>query len=317
MNRLDPRLETKTKSRVLDQAHLSAWSADGFAMAQRLARAPLSVTGGIASTRLTLGLALQAPADTQIFVPLHVQDDVAVLALSDKELDGLAGLLERNTAPGAGRTLSLDTVEALLAGLLTPLASDGIGRAWLAGDGDGVDAASSSPAVAALQFEACDMPLLGTDAALSKVYNQVSAKMDRLVAAPLSYLKPTHQARAAVEVETLVGMVALSAEERAVLEPGGAVLLDAHWPIGRNSVGRRFVASGDGWRVDDCLDGDMLMVRSGTLVRSLDDRALQAPVPRTGLLELVEGQKIIATGHLATLPSDDDVQPIFVLDQTG
>lgn len=314
MNRLDPRLETKTQSRVLDQAHLSAWSADGFAMAQRLARAPLNVTGGITSTRLTLGLALQAPADAQIFVPLHVQSDSAVLALSDQALDGLAGLLERNTAPGAGRTLSLDTVEALLAGLLAPLALDSIGRASLAEQNDGLCA---SPAITSLQFEACDMPLLGTDAALSKVYDQVSAKMDRLVAAPLSYFKPTHQARAAVEVETLVGMAALSAEERAVLEPGGAVLLDAHWPIGRNSVGRRFVATGDGWRVDDCLDGDMLMVRSGTVVRGMDDPALQAPVPSTGLLELVEGQKIIATGHLATLPGDDDVQPIFVLDQTG
>lgn len=314
MNRLDPRLETKTQSRVLDQAHLSAWSADGFAMAQRLARAPLNVTGGITSTRLTLGLALQAPADAQIFVPLHVQSDSAVLALSDQALDGLAGLLERNTAPGAGRTLSLDTVEALLAGLLAPLALDSIGRASLAEQNDGLCA---SPAITSLQFEACDMPLLGTDAALSKVYDQVSAKMDRLVAAPLSYFKPTHQARAAVEVETLVGMAALSAEERAVLEPGGAVLLDAHWPIGRNSVGRRFVASGDGWRVDDCLDGDMLMVRSGTVVRGMDDPALNAPVPRTGLLELVEGQDVVATGRLTTLPEGDHLQPIFVLDQTG
>lgn len=314
MNRLDPRLEAKTKSRVLGRAHLSGWSADGFAMARRLARAPLSVTGGIASTRLTLGLALQAPADAQIFVPLHVQSDSAVLALSDQALDGLAGLLERNTAPGAGRTLSLDTVEALLAGLLAPLAQDAIGRAWLAEEGD---AASASSAITSLQFEACDMPLLGTDAALSKVYDQVSAKMDRLVAAPLSYLKPTHQARAAVEVETLVGMAALSAEERAVLEPGGAVLLDAHWPSGRTSVGRRFVASENRWRVDDCLANDHVMVRSGTLVRGLDDPALHAPVPSTGLLELVEGQEIIATGHLTTLPEGDHSQPIFVLDQTG
>lgn len=317
MNRLDPRLESKTKSRLLDQAHLAAWSADGFAMARRLARAPLNVTGGIASTRLTLGLALQAAREAQIYVPLHVQGDIAVLALDAHTLDGLASLLERTTSPGAGRTLSLDAVEALLAGLLAPLDLDGIGRAWLPADEDGTDLTRASAALAALQFDTCDIPLLGSDAALAKVYDQVSAKMDRLVAAPLSYLKPTHQARAAVEVETLVGMAALSADERATLEPGGAVLLDAHWPIGRTSVGRRFVATGDGWRVDDCLDGDMLMVRSGTVVRGMDDPALQAPVPSTGLLELVEGQKIIATGHLATLPGDDDVQPIFVLDQTG
>ena len=314
MNRLDPRLETQTQSRVLGRAHLAGWSADGFEMARRLARAPLSVTGGIASTRLTLGLALQAPADAQIFVPLHVQSDSAVLALSDQALDGLAGLLERNTTPGAGRTLSLDTVEALLAGLLTPLALDGIGRASLAEQNDELRA---SPAITSLQFEACDMPLLGTDAALSKVYDQVSAKMDRLVAAPLSYLKLTHQARAAVEVETLVGMAALSAEERAVLEPGGAVLLDAHWPGGRTSAGRRFVASENRWRVDDCLANDHVMVRSGTLVRSLDDPALNAPVPSTGLLELVDGQDVIATGRLTTLPEGDHLQPIFVLDQTG
>lgn len=316
MNRLDPRLETKTQSRVLDQAHLSAWSADGFAMAQRLAKAPLNVTGGIASTRLTLGLALQAPADAQIFVPVHVQADSAVLALNAQALDRLAGLLERDSTPAAGRTLSLDAVEALLAGLLAPLALDGIGRAWLAGDAD-AEAAWTYPAIAALQFEAYDIPVLGTDTALAKMYDQVSAKMDRLVAAPLSYLKSAHQARAAVEVETLVGMAALSAKERAALEPGGAVLLDAHWPSGRTCAGRRFVAGDDGWRVDDCLANNHVMVRSGTLVRGLDDPALNAPVPSKGLLELVEGQEIIATGHLATLPKGDDVQPIFVLDRTG
>ncbi|MEO0384973.1 MAG: hypothetical protein AAF234_15605 [Pseudomonadota bacterium] len=314
MNRLDPRLETKTQSRVLDQAHLSAWSADGFEMARRLARAPLSVTGGIASTRLTLGLALQDPTEAQIFIPLHVHGDTALLALNERALDSLASLLERNTAPGAGRTLSLDAVEALLAGLLAPLALDGIGRASLAAD---AEAAWTRPTIAALQFEACDIPVLGTDAALAKVYDQVAAKMDRLVAAPLSYLKSTHQARAAVEVETLVGMAALNAEERAKLEPSGAVLLDAHWPSGRTSVGRRFVASEDGWRVDDCLANRYLMVRSGTLVRGLDDPALHAPVPSTGLLELVEGREIIATGHLASLSEGDDLQPIFVLDQTG
>lgn len=316
MNRLDPRLETKTQSLVLDQAYLSSWSAYGFAMAQRLARAPLNVTGGIASTRLTLGLALQAPADAQIFVPVHVHADSAVLALNAQALDRLAGLLERDSTPGSGRTLSLDAVEALLAGLLAPLALDGIGRAWLAGDAE-PEAASTYPAIATLQFEACDIPVLGTDTALAKMYDQVSARMDRLVAAPLSYLKSAHQARAAVEVETLVGMAALNAEERAALEPGGAVLLDAHWPSGRTSVGRRFVVSDDGWRVDDCFANNHVMVRSGTLVRGLDDPALNAPVPSTGLLELVDGQEIIATGHLASLPEIDNLQPIFVLDRTG
>lgn len=314
MNRLDPRLETRTQARVLDQAHLSSWSADGFTMAQRLARAPLCLTGGIASTRLTLGLTLPTSADAQVLVPVRIEGETPVLSLNEQALDSLASLLDRDSAPGSGRTLSLDAIEALLAGLLAPLALDGIGRAWLA---EHTDEPLARPSPASLQFETCDMPVLGTDAALAKLYDQVSTKMDRLVAAPLSYLKPSHQARAAVEVEALMGMVALSEEERAALEPGGAAVLDAYWPNGRTCVGRRFVANADGWRIDDCLANSTLMVRSGTLVRGLDDPGLHAPVQSTGQLELVEGQDVIATGRLTTLPEGDHLQPIFVLDQTG
>ncbi|MBO6676899.1 MAG: hypothetical protein JJ908_16290 [Rhizobiales bacterium] len=314
MNRLDPRLEARSTSRVLDSELLSRWSADGFALAQKLARAPLTVTGGFANTRLTLALPSGTPEPPDILVPVPVDGHEVEMAFSASALDWLVGLLDRDQAPGAGRTLSFDAMEALLAGLLAPLNLGGIGRARLATTSDNNDVAS---AVAVLHGEGTAIPVLGTDAALLAFHARIAAKTDRLVAAPLSYLRVPDFASPAVMVETLVGMVRLDADERGALEAGGGVRLDAHWPGGRCSVGRRFVADQEAWRIDACLSGDPLIVRSGMAARPLDDPALATTLIDDGALELLDGDKVVATGHLVSLAEQGQPHPIFVLDGTA
>ncbi len=311
MNRLDPRLDARSTSRVLDPGLLSHWSADGFALAQNLARAPLTVTGGFANTRLTLALPSGATEPAEVIVTLPVEGQMVELALSAAALDWLVGLLGRDQAPGAGRTLSFDAIEALLAGLFAPLGFDGIGRAQLATANDSDRVAI---ALAVLHGEGATIPVLGADLALRAVHAQTAAKTDRLVAAPLSYLRAPDFVSPAVTVETIIGMVRLTAEERGALEPGGGVRLDTHWPDGLCSVGRRFVAEEGGWRVDACLSGAPLLVRSGVAVRPLDDPALGTALIEDGALELLDGDQLVATGHLVSLAEQGHPHPIFVLD---
>lgn len=316
MNRLDPRLETRPQARVLDQSLLAAWTADGFALAQKLARAPLTANGGFASKRLTLGFPSRTVNQAAIVVPLHGPGGRVDLALSPSALDALVGLLGQGATADSGRTVSLDALEALLAGLLAPLACGQVSRARLA---DTHDAERASKAWAALGLENTEIPVLGSDSALNALCDRIAAKADRLVAAPLSFLKspPLGQAAVGVAVETLVGTVQLSQDERAALEAGGGVFLDAHWPDGRTCIARRFVAVDGQWRVDDCLSGDRLLVRSGAVVRGLDDPALGSAAPNLGLLELVDGQEIVATGHLVGTGQCDDPRLIFALDRSG
>jgi hypothetical protein len=311
MNRLDPRLETKSTSRVLDPGLLAHWSADGFALAQKLARAPLTVTGGFANTRLTLALPPAATEPAVIVVPLPIDSHEVALALSASALDWLAGLLDRDQAPGAGRTLSFDAIEALLAGLFAPLGFDGMGRAQLAATGDNTSVAS---ALAVLHGEGVAIPVLGTDVALQALHALIAAKSDRLVAAPLSYLRAPDFVSPAVTVETIIGMVRLDAEERSALESGGGVRLDAYWPGGLSTVGRRFVTDQSGWRVDACLSDRPMIVRAGMAVRPLDDPALATTSVDDGALELLDGDEVVATGHLVSLAEQDQPHPIFVLD---
>jgi hypothetical protein len=311
MNRLDPRLEARSTSRVLDPGLLSHWSAEGFALAQKLARAPLTVTGGFANRRLTLALPSGPPEPAEIVVPVPVDGQEVDLTLGASALDWLVGLLGEEQAPGVGRTLSFDAIEALLAGLFAPLGFDSIGRARIATTDDKDCVAG---ALAVLHGEGAAIPVLGSDAALHVFHERIAAKTDRLVAAPLSYLRAPGLVSPAVTVETIIGMVRLDAEERGALEAGGGVRLDAHWPDGLCCVGRRFVADQGAWRTDACLSGSPLIVRSAVAVRPLDDPALGTASIEDGALELLDGNQVVATGQLVSLAEQGQPHPIFVLD---
>ena len=314
MNQLDPRLETQPPARVLDSNTLSAWSADGFALARRLARAPVTITGGFANTRLTLGLRAPDGEPPALGAPLLLDETRVTLALGPAALDALAARLGSDQGEGSGATLSLDAVEAILAGLLAPLTLAGIGRAREASD---QDRQAASIAIAALQVEAATIAVLGSDAALAVLLEAMHAKADRLVAAPLSYLRAPSRTQLAVTVETLFGLVSLNAAERAALEPGGGLYLDTLWPDGRTVVGRQFVALESGWAREYALAGDALALRGGLAIRSLEDPDLAAPLPAGESLELVDGDRVIASGRLETVRTDAGVRPILVLERIG
>lgn len=314
MNQLDPRLETHHPARVLDSRTLESWSADGFALARRLARAPATVTGGFANTRLTLGLCAPSGKPPALVVPLHLNEATVTLALGPAALDALAGRLGPDQDEGSGATLSLDAVEAILAGLLAPVALAGIGRASEASD---EDRHAAGTAIAALAMESTTIPVLGSDGALAQLLEAMDAKADRLVAAPLSYLRAPSRTQLAVTVETLFGLVSLDAAERAALEPGGGVYLDTLWPEGRIIVGHRFVAQESGWAREAALTDETLALRSGLAIRSLEDPDLAAPLPTGENLELVDGDGVIASGRLEVVASGSGPRPILVLERTG
>jgi len=314
VNRLDPRLESQVPLRLLDSRTLAGWSADGFAFARRLARAPVTITGGFANTQVILGLPSPDGEPPELVVPVHLDAVRVSLALGPAALDALAGRLGPEQGEGSGATLSLDAVEAILAGLLAPLTQATMGRARAAAQDD---RQAAQDAVAALQVDSATIPLLGSDTALERFREIMDAKADRLVAAPLSYLRAPSRTQLAVTVETLFGLVSLNAAEYAAMEPGGGMYLDTLWPDGRIVAGRRFAAQVSGWALERSLKGDALVLRSGHAIRSLEDPDLAAPVAASESLELVDGDDVIASGRLEIVRTEAGVRPILVLERTG
>lgn len=309
MNRLDPRLQASVTQRLLTREHLARWSAEAFELAQQIARAPVTFTGGFSNTQVTLGVANEHEETAMVSVPLRLGAEQISVSLDEPALDTLAGLLERGaTQSSVGQTLSLDAIEAILAGLLAPLDGLSVGTAaWDTGDASG--------GFCALQFDDAMLPVLGSVKALKALHAAMTSKADRLVAAPLSYLKLPTRTRFAVSVEELLGVIWLNADDIANLEPGGGVVLDAVWSHGRMIAGRRFVSTEHGWRVEPSLESAPVVVRSDHAVRALDDPALTGSMKRTGTLELVHGDAVIATGRLANIERKGAMLTVFVTDQ--
>ncbi|MFK7793693.1 MAG: hypothetical protein AB8B88_13605 [Devosiaceae bacterium] len=317
MNRLDPNLETRAHYRILSPGDVAHWTADDFALAVRIAHAPLTVTGGLTSTRIRLDLAPQnSPENLQppvVSVPLNMADTKIHLHAAGDALDGLAGLLERGRQnEGAGATLSLDAVEALLAALLAPLDDVAVGQAtW-------TDQHDPMP-LCALHFDGVSFPLFGSSSALETFRKAFASKVDQLVAAPLSYLKDPSRERVAVESETVLGAVQVSAEEAQALEIGGGILLDSLWPQGRDVVAGRFAKLGDNWQLMEQQEGT-LHVRAGDglmlLDQASDQTASQASTGPDGQhLELMDRERCVAHGYLTSIIRDDKMSPVFVVTQ--
>ena len=309
MNRLDPRLQASAARRLLTREHLVGWSVDTFELAQMIARSPVTVTGGFSNTQITLSLAMEADETAIAAIPVKLGSERMSLSLHESAIDALAALLERGTAPAnAGRTLSLDAIEAILAGLLSPVGDLSIE----AGSWNGTDASED---LCALQFNDAVVPVQGPIRALRALHAAMTSEADRLIAAPLSYLKLPTRARMAVTVEDALGLVSLTADDLANLESGGGVILDTVWPSGRTIAGRRFVSTEQGWRLEEELDSTSVIVRSGHAVRALDDPALNSSLGRTDGLELVRGEEVIATGRLAAVEHEGMLRAVFAIDQ--
>ena len=309
MNRLDPRLQASAAQRLLTHEHLGNWSVDTFELAQMVARSPVTVTGGFSNVQITLNLAVEADDATVAAIPFRLGSEQITLSLHESALDALAGLLERGTEfANAGRTLSLDAIEAVLAGLLAPVDDLSVG----AGSWNGPDA---SRHLCVLQFNDAVIPVQGSVRALRALHAAMTSKADRTIAAPLSYLRLPTRARMAVTVEEVLGLVSLTADDLANLESGGGVILDTVWPYARTIAGRRFVSAEQAWLLEEELNSAPVIVRSGHAIRALDDPALNSSVDRTDGLELVRGEEVIATGRLAAIERKGRLCTVFAIDQ--
>lgn len=315
MNRMPSSLSSEEAHHILPAQRLAHWSAEDFALARNLARAPLVVNGGLASARVWLDLAPEPAHAPVARVPLHLGDATVELAVADTALDHLAGLLEpRKPRHGAGRTLSLDGVEALLCALLAPLDQVEIGTAQWA------ETSRQPQSVAALFLAETAMPLTGSHTSINAMRAAFAAKMDRHVAAPLSYLKDAHRKTPAIDVQTVLGAVALLPSDRDRLETGGAVLLDSHWAGGVSVVAQRFRTSDEAaqpnetWQIASDCEAEKLLVRSAHATLPLDADVLRAQA-KGATLELVMGDNVLAHGQLAALSIEDQPRIAFIISE--
>jgi hypothetical protein len=120
-----------------------------------------------------------------------------------------------------------------------------------------------------------------------------------------------------VDMEQVHGLVHLSAEDLAALEPGCGIMLDTLWPDGRPVAGGRFVRSGAHWQADADLQAGCLRVRSTARVNMLGELSLGTglPQPSGQELELLDGVRLIARGHLTSLELSGMVRTLFQIDQ--
>ena len=317
MNQLDPAIRMETPQRLLSPGAMAGWSADLFALAVTLSRQPVAVTGGLCSARLTLTVENRDKLAPVAQIPLSIGTAQIRVLLDAEALDGLAARLEAPDADsvGAGTTLSLDAVEALVAALLAPVAEIMVGRA------DWVQLASGT-APLRLVADGTSLALAGDAAALQRLYETLHARTDRLVPGPLALAALPLDHRLAVDVERVVGHVALDETDRAALQVGGGVLPDHLWPNGLTLFGRRFVRQGNGWRCMTLATLDQgCLLRIAHDRRTLDDARLASPASAartaTQTLELVGFDGVLATGRLVTARWRGADRQVFQIDRLG
>ncbi len=307
MNRLHPDLQAGNPCMMLSAAMLAEWSLEDFVFARNVARAPMAVSGGLASARIVLDFALPQTEHPVVALPLYVGDQTVELHAGNTALDALAGLLEPGKSiTDAGRTLSLDAIEALFSALLSPLGDVQLGDARWNQDKN-VHGLDGLHALCALHLDGHAFPITGSHTGLMAFHAAFASKVDRLVAAPLSLLKNGERKTPAVEVDLVLGAVTLDAKDLEKLEPQGAVLLDTHWAGGKILAARRFMASPmqEDWSLTGGFENNTLLVRSAHTILALDadgfvERLAPNPLPNHPL-QLVRGDQVLAHGTLIAL----------------
>jgi hypothetical protein len=317
MNRLHRDLQAANPRMVLSAAMLAEWSLEDFVFARKVARAPMAVSGGLASARIVLDFALPQTEHAVVALPLYVGDQTVELHAGNTALDALAGLLEPGKSnTDAGRTLSLDAVEALFCALLSPLSDVQLGDArWTQGEN-----AHGLHAICALHLDGHAFLITGSQPALMAFHSAFASKVDRLVAAPLCLLKNAERQTPAVEVDLVLGAVTLDAKDLEKLGPQGAVLLDSHWAGGKTVAARRFMAAPmeEDWSLAGGFEDNTLLVRSARTILALDtdnfvDGLAVKPLPNHPL-QLVRGDQVLAHGKLTALTCQGEPRMAFVID---
>lgn len=307
MNQLDTTLSAATPLdsgvRVLLPERLENWSAEDFALAIALARAPATLSSGLGEALLHLTVADGSQEKIVASVPLDVDGNALTLGLGNRGLDALASLLGDDAS---GAALSLDAIEALTVAVLSPLARTSVGRASWGAPGR---------SIAALTLGEASLSLTGAPAAILALQTD-SVAASASLASPFALMGGPLAQRLAVSTEQLLGLVRINDAERACMEEGCGILLDTIWPSSKQVAGRRFVKADSGWHVDHDLVGSMLRIRASEQVQMLDELALdgQERQPSPTDLDLVDGDDVIATGHLIALELSGKPAIMFEVD---
>lgn len=315
MNRLDTEIAIGTPLDAnvtsLSPEKLASWSAEDFALAIELARAPTAFRSGLGDALIDLVVPSDLPEEAVAIVPLSVDGAALTLGLGNQALDALIGLLSEENitsgSTGGSATLSLDAIEALCVATVSPLMRIDVGRAsW----------GRLENAFAALQCNGAQLSLNGDPGAVLALRStMISANSTH--PGPLDLMGQPLAQRLAVNTENVFALVHLNEADRANLERHCGIMLDTLWPSGRKIAGQRFVQSGSAWHVEPELTAPRLRVRSTQKIQMLDELSLESsrPDPSPNALELVDGEQVIATGHLTSVEMSSAVHMVFKVDQ--
>lgn len=311
MNRLDTTIAAGTLQdtgvTTLPPERLVSWDADDFALAIELARAPAAFQSGLGEALLHLMVADETIENTVAVLPVSVDGHALTLGLGHDTLDTLVGLLSGETSKDVGANISLDAIEALCVAVLSPLKRIEVGRAsW----------GHPETSIAALKLDSAHISLAGEpDAILALQSAAVAANAS--LPSPFASLEQPLPQRLAVGTENVFAMVRLSETDRAAVERGCGIMLDTLWKNGRKVAGQRFVKSGLEWQVEHERKASCLHVRSTAQLQLLDELSLDVTEvnPSPTDLELMDGDQVIAHGHLSTVEISGTSHMVFEVDQ--
>lgn len=311
MNRFDTALAADTSPdsgvTTLSPERLGNWDGEDFALAIELARAPATFASGLGDALVHLVVAEETIEDGEAILPFTIEGETLTLGIGQKGLDALTGLLGADVSVSAGANLSLDAIEALCVAVLSPLMRIDAARAsW----------GPSGHTVAALKIGDVQLSIVGEASAILALQRAIvtagaaQSTSFALLGQPLAQ-------RIAVSTQQVVAIVCLAEQERAALEPGCGIVLDTLWPNGRQVAGQRFVKSGVHWHVDADLRRGCFHVRAAAQVQMLDELLLgtSSPDPSGLDLELMDGEQVIAHGHMTSLEVAGTQRVIFQVDQ--
>lgn len=311
MNRFDTALAADTSMdsgiTTLSPERLGDWNGEDFALAIELARAPATFASGLGDALVHLVVTEETNEDGEAILPFTIEGETLTLGIGGEALDALAGLLGADVSVGAGANLSLDAIEALCVAVLSPLMRIDAARAsW----------GPSGHTVAALKIGDVQLSLKGDAAAVLALQRGIvtagaaQSTSFALLGQPLAQ-------RIAVRTQQVLAITCLDEQERAALEPGCGILVDTLWQNGRQVAGQRFVKCGANWHVDADLGSGCLHVRSAAQVQMLDELSLgnNSSDPSGLDLELMDGELVVAHGHLTSLEVAGTQRVIFQVDQ--
>lgn len=313
-----------------DAAH---WSADDFALVIGVSRRPATFASGLSPSAedqisLPLDVALSPHSHPVATQALLIGEDIIQVQMDAVALDALAQQLDAKSAPdGAGRTLSLDAIEALWAAMFCHVPQIGVGAAAWVDGAHGKDLIS--PMV--LHLFNAKMPLAGKHSTVRMLHQTALAGRDGL----LHDQQPAQNdvlSALAIRRETLLGITHLSDQDIASLEPGCGVSIDTLWPHGRPVFARRFApyaTDGQQWQLVNELEANTaLVLRSNERLCTLDDPILASDgtgrVPShvtsyaepqaQSLVELLRGDDVLASGKLMAAQNDGQSILLFQVD---